>query len=93
MCSVYKYDGGIYHIKSQSQWPVRGFEQQNSKYALETISKSKSGLLAKTSGVVTVSEIRVFLIFLIRYRRCRSVLLSMNFYLDLKNKIYTIILT
>ena len=56
-------------------------------------SKSNSGLLAKTSGVVTVSEILVYLIFLLRYGRCRSVLLSLNFFLDVKSRIYTIILT
>ena len=55
--------------------------------------KSKSGLLAKTSGVIAVSEILVYLIFLLRYRRCRSVLLSLNFFLDVKSRIYTIILT
>ena len=54
-------------------------------------SKSKSGLLAKTSGVVTVSEILVYLIFLLRYRRCRSVSLSLNFYPDVKSRIYTTI--
>ena len=56
-------------------------------------SKSKSGLLAKTSGVVAVSGILVYQIFFLRYRRCRSMLLSLNFFLDVKSRIYTIILT
>ena len=56
-------------------------------------SKSKSGLLAKTSGVVAVSEILVYQIFILRYRRCRSMLPSLNFFLDVKRRIYTIILT